>query len=97
MDRPARLRADFSAEYTAGIEQGSGIVVEISRTGARIDTGDPPPPIGSTVWLHIHVRDSYAADIVGRVSRHPERGFAIVFIGLTPEVLELLDLLGARG
>ncbi len=96
--RAARLPAHIQLLYSVGREDRSGTLVELSRTGARIEPFEwGSPPIDARVLLCIltGVRDQQI-EIEARVARHTENGFAVEFVnGASVEVLELLDSLRA--
>ncbi len=78
------------------MRRGAGLLVEISRAGARIESPEPTPPIGASVSIRVRATENYAVDLVGRVNDLPADGFAIAFLWFNPDLLDLLDMLGAR-
>ncbi len=95
--RAARLPTSFSVLYSSGREDRAGTVVALSRVGALVETVEVPvPALGTSVQLLIGASWQRPVEIHGRVVRHAEKGFAVEFVGVTVELLELLDLLGAR-
>ncbi len=72
-----------------------GTVVALSRVGALVETTEMPLPALGT-WVQLWIRASWQrpVEIHGRVARHAEKGFAVDFVGVTVELLELLASLG---
>ncbi len=89
--RNPRFRARFDALYTDERDQGTGILADISRSGAYLERASLRPPIGSKVRLYIFVRPVAPFEVVGEVVRHGENGFAIENLESTAEIAELID------
>jgi hypothetical protein len=94
-ERAARLPVNFSTLIWIGHEEGSGTLVEISRTGARIEVErGPAPSVGSYVRLSVSGSREAPVELAAVVVRHTDRGFAVTFGGVTVELLSLLASLG---
>jgi hypothetical protein len=93
MDRrkDLRFKARFDALYSSGSQEGAGVLTEISYTSARLDETSLRPEIGTRVVLYIFLRPVQPFELIGRVVRHSERGFAMTVDPLNPEVQRLVD------
>ena len=87
--RAVRVRTRFETVYSAGREDGTGILANISYSGALLTETSLQPRIGSQVRVYILLSEPF--EIVGKVARHVERGFAIEYSDLDPELRCLID------
>ena len=88
--RDPRFHARFDAFCSAGREEGSGILADISRSGARLEETSLQPEVGSKVRLYLFVRPVNPVELVGEVVRHTDSGFAIAIIECG-DIQELID------
>lgn len=94
--RNARLPASFSVVFSAGRDEGWGTIVEISRTGARLELDQMrAPAVGARVLLHVSGLGDLPVEVAAVSVRHTERGFAVKFDDSSVGLLLLLESLGA--
>ena len=93
MDRrnPPRFRTKFDVLCSARETEGAGSLVNISRSGARLDTASHCPEMGAKVRLYIFVQPVCPFELSGEVIRTEGTTFAIRYINLDPEVGRLVD------
>jgi hypothetical protein len=89
--RDSRVPTRLETNYSSGREDGSGILANISYSGALLKETSSLPRIGSLVRVHILLSEHSHFVIVGQVVRHVEGGFAIEYSDLDPEVRRLVD------
>ena len=95
--RDPRVSVALNAHYSAGPEEGIGVLSNISYSGALIEDSSVRPTVGSRVRVYVFVepRDPIAPaspyELIGRVVRHSPSGFAIEYEDPDPEVRELVD------
>jgi hypothetical protein len=89
--RSVRFRARFDAVYSAGREDGTGVLTEISYAGARLEQTSQRPPIGSQVVLHVFIAPVAPFELKGHVARLTETGFAVQYELFDPEIRRLVD------
>ena len=90
--RLLRVRTDFEAVYSSERIEGSGTLVDISLSGARLEDTEVQPKIGSAVRADAYAYAS-ANDpvrLVGEVVRHTPRGFALQFTSVDEAVRRLV-------
>ena len=76
----------------SGEEKGEGTLVDISRSGALIESSAVRPRLGAPVKITIsRAGGSAPGEIVGTVARHAASGFAIHFAKVTPLVRRLVE------
>src|SRR5215469_973416 len=85
----SRVLARLEASYSSGREDGSGILANISYSGAFLTQTSSQPRIGSHV--RVHVVRSKPFEVAGKVVRHVKGGFAIEFADVSPELRHLID------
>ena len=79
-ERPAlRVKTRFEALYATGREDGTGTLVDISYSGARLDWSSGQPGIGIRIRFYITFPPSRILELVGHVVRHTPTGFAIEY------------------
>ena len=88
--RYPRFRTQFDALFSTGRAEGSGILTEISRCGARLEETSLQPNVGSKVRLHLFVRPVTPFELVGKVVRHTDSGFAIEIVE-ADDIQQLID------
>lgn len=78
--------------YEGDSISGSGIIANISRSGALIDPADPPVAPGANLGVRLsYFQGSYEVELLAEVVRATEAGFAVRFSDLRREVRSLLD------
>jgi hypothetical protein len=87
--RGARIRTRFETAYSAGREEGTGILAEISCSGALLTQASLQPRLGSKVRVHVLLSEPF--EVAGKVVRHVEGGFAIEYADVSPELRRLID------
>jgi len=75
--RNSRIRTHFETSYSSGREDGSGILANISYSGALLTHTSIQPRLGSQVRVYVLLSEDSPFEIVGQVVRHGEDGFAI--------------------
>ena len=86
-----RFRAKFDVLCSAGEVEGAGILVNLSRSGARLDGATHVPEIGTKVRLYIFIQPISPFELSGEVVRVEGSTFAIRYSNLDPEVGRLVD------
>ncbi len=95
--RGTRFTTTLNAHYDSGSEKGTGVLENISYSGALIENSSARPTVGSRVRVYVFVEpvDLLAPaspyELLGRVVRHSFAGFAIEYEDTDPEVLQLVD------
>ena len=95
--RDARFPVALNAHYSAGPEEGIGVLSNISYSGALIEDSSVQPTVGAKVRIYVFVEsaDPIAPaspyELVGRVIRHSSSGFAIEYEESDSEVHQLVD------
>ena len=87
--RAARVRTRFETAYSAGREDGTGILANISYSGALLTETSLQPRIGSQVRVYVLLSEPF--DVVGKVVRHVEGGFALEYAAVSQELGRLID------
>jgi len=87
--RGSRIRTRFETVYSGGRQDGSGILSEISYSGALLTGTSLQPRLGSKVRVYILLSDPF--EVVGKVVRYVESGFAIEYADLSSELRRLID------
>ncbi len=91
--RAFRIEARFETLYSAGREEGSGILVNISYSGALLESASLNPKLGSDIRIHVFYQREAPVEAIGRVVRHAGSGFAVEFSESDPKVRNLVDVL----
>ena len=89
--RNPRFRTRFDALYSLGREEGSGVLVDLSYSGARLENATLAPEPGTKVRLYVFVQPIQPFELIGHVVRHAEGGFAVEVDVLDAEVQRLVD------
>ena len=87
--RAARIRTRFETADSAGREGGTGILANISYSGALLTETSLQPRIGSQVRVYVLLSEPF--DVVGKVVRHVEGGFALEYAAVSQELGRLID------
>lgn len=90
-----RFRTRFDALYASGHDEGSGVLVDLSYSGARLEGTTMTPLSGTKVRLYVFIQPVQPFELVGHVVRHTEDGFAIEVDISDAEVQRLVDDVGA--
>ncbi len=91
--RAFRIETRFETLYSAGREEGSGVLVNISYSGALLESTSMCPKVGSDVRVHVFYQHEAPVEAIGRVVRHTGSGFAIEFAELDPKIRDLVETL----
>jgi len=86
-----RFQTRFDALFTTGPAEGAGLLVDLSYSGARLESASLEPAIGTIVRLYVFVQPVAPFQIEGHVSRITEDGFVVVYAIDDPEVRRLVD------
>ena len=86
-----RFRTRFDALCSSGREEGTGVLVDISYSGARLEQSSLQPPVGTKVHLYVFVQPVSPFELVGSVVRSSQEGFSIEYDVESPEVRLLVD------
>ncbi len=87
-----RVKTLFELLYSAGRNEGNGVLADISYSGARIDGTPLRPKIGTRIRLYVFVQPVSPMEITGDVVRHTDDGFAIQYKTISdPELRALVD------
>ena len=89
--RDPRFKARFDALYSMGCEEGSGVLADISYSGARLEDASLLPEPGTRVRLYVFVQPIQPFELIGHVVRHTEDGFAIEVDVCSAEIERLVD------
>ena len=95
--RDERFCTALNAHYSAGPEEGIGVLSNISYSGALIEDSSVKPTVGTRVRVYVFVEPSDPIapaspyELVGRVIRHSSSGFAIEYEESDSEVHQLVD------
>ncbi len=77
--RALRIQTHFETLYSTGGEDGMGILADISYSGARLEKTTQKPKVGTPLRLYVTLAPTQTFELVGRVARHLENGFAIEY------------------
>lgn len=86
-----RFKTHFDALCSTGEREGAGALINISRSGARLDSVSDLPELGAKVRLYIFIQPVCPFELSGEVVRVEESGFAIQYSNLDPEIGRLVD------
>lgn len=86
-----RFRTRFDALCSSGRAEGAGTLIDISYSGAQLEEATIRPALGTELRLYVFVQPVSPFELVGRVVRHSETGFAIAYTVETPEARSLVD------
>lgn len=86
-----RFRARFDALCASGKQQGAGVLVDISHSGARLEETSMQPEPGTKIRLYVFVQPVSPFELVGHVVRCNENGFAIEYTVESLDVQRLVD------
>ena len=86
-----RFRTRFDALISSGPAEGAGVLADLSYSAARVEEVSLRPDLGTSVRLYVFVQPVAPFELVGRVTRHTESGFVILYEVCDPEVRRLVD------
>jgi len=87
-----RIKTMFEILISAETTAGSGVLADISYSGACIAGTSLRPKIGTSIRLHIFVQPVLPLEVTGDVVRHTGDGFAIQYKTISdPELRKLVD------
>lgn len=89
--RNPRFRTRFDALCSAGEREGAGMLVDLSRSGARLEGASYCPEPGTKVRLYVFIQPVSPFELAGEVVRGDGGSFAIRFTELDPAVGRLVD------
>jgi hypothetical protein len=86
-----RFRTRFDVLCSTGEQEGAGTLVNISRSGARLDGASVAPAIGTKVRLYVFIQPVSPFELAGEVVRQDGSTFAIRYSNLDTEIGRLVD------
>ena len=86
-----RFRTKFDVLCSVGDTEGAGTLVNISRSGAHLESANTCPEIGTKVRLYIFIQPVCPFELSGEVARVDGETFSIRYSNLDPEVGRLVD------
>lgn len=86
-----RVRTRFESLYSAGREEGAGVLADISYTGALVEEASLRPEMGKALRIYVFVQPVQPFELRGTVVRHTDHGFAVRIEGDDPEVRRFVD------
>ena len=90
-----RVQTRFESLYSAGRTEGTGMLSDISYSGALLETATEQPEIGKPLRIYVFIQPVSPFELVGTVVRHTDNGFAIEFSQLSDELKRFVDDVGA--
>lgn len=89
--KDTRFKTRFDVLYSGGPTEGAGVLVDISYSGARLESASWSPEVGADVRLYVFVQPVAPFELLGHVVRCTEGGFAIRYDVDDPEIRRLVD------
>lgn len=89
--RSGRILTRFEALLSTGREEGTGVLSDISLSGAAFDDASLLPEPGTVVRAYVFVSPIAPFEVIGRVVRRRDGGFAIEYEKLDPEIQRLVE------
>lgn len=86
-----RFQTKFDVLCSVGETEGAGTLVNLSRSGAVVESPNTLPAIGEKVRLYIFIQPVSPFELAGEVVRCDEGSFAIRYSNLDPEIGRLVD------
>jgi hypothetical protein len=86
-----RFQTRFDVLCSTGETEGAGTLVNISRSGACLDSSTAMPELGTKVRLYIFIQPVCPFELAGEVVRCDGNQFAIRYSNLDAEVGRLVD------
>jgi hypothetical protein len=85
----SRMVANFECLCSGFKRKGSGVLTDISHSGAMVEDASFVPVRGELIGLSIDLPVTGACLMIGWVTRHTPKGFAIEFDESSPEAKRL--------
>jgi hypothetical protein len=93
--RGTRIKTRFKSLYSADDQEGSAVLAEISYSGARLEGTEFQPSLGARVCVYIWLpRHAEPFELVGKVVRQLDDGFAIEYEKPGQDVCHMVDAAG---
>jgi hypothetical protein len=89
--RETRVQTRFESLYSAGRGEGTGVLSDISYSGAQIHGASLLPELGKELRIYVFVQPMAPFELVGTVVRRTENGFAIEYELQSPELKQFVD------
>jgi hypothetical protein len=89
--RDGRVQTQFESLYSAGRSEGTGVLSDISYSGALIEGVSLKPEIGKPLRIYVFVQPVAPFELVGTVVRHTKTGFAIEYPTPSEAVRRFVD------
>lgn len=89
--RDGRVRTRFESLYSEGRSEGTGVLSDISYSGALIEGSTSRPEIGKALRIYVFVQPVAPFELVGTVVRQTEHGFAIEYPTPSEEIRRFVD------
>lgn len=90
--RGTRIKTRFKSLYSAGDQEGSAVLAEISYSGARLEDVEFGPSLGARVCVYVWLpRQAEPFELVGKVVRQTEDGFAIEYEKPGQDICHMVD------
>ena len=86
-----RVQTRFESLYSAGRSEGTGMLSDISYSGALINSASLLPEVGKLLRIYVFVQPVDPFEMVGTVVRHTENGFAIAYDAQSSELKQFVD------
>ena len=90
-----RVVANFECLCLGVKRKGSGLLVDISDFGALVEEASFVPVRGELIELAIEIPVAESGLLIGWVTRHTDKGFAIEFDESSPQTKRLVKDIGA--
>jgi hypothetical protein len=89
--RDGRVATQFESLYSAGRSEGTGVLADISYSGALIEGATLKPEIGKPLRIYVFVQPVAPFELMGNVVRHTDNGFAIEYPTPSDEICRFVD------
>jgi len=89
--RDGRVATQFESLYSSGRNEGTGVLADISYSGALIEGASLKPEIGKPLRIYVFVQPVAPFELMGNVVRHTEEGFAIEYPTPSEEICRFVD------
>ena len=90
----ARKTVNFSVLYRTGLRRSQATLIDISLTGALLESSLIIPPIGAIVVIKFEPPgQDEPISINSRVVRYTTSGFAVEFLSLNSETQQMIEAL----
>lgn len=97
LPRARRIAVGFRVHFSGKQTQGTGVVHNISTTGALVEEASALLLAGGELRLTFSFfPDSLPVEVKAKIARETARGFGVRFVEMTPRVRELLRAAIAR-